>query len=304
MNDASLLILAAGLGSRYNGQKQIDSVSNERETLMEFALYDALKVGIRKFVFIVNSKFPNDYKNHLEQIIRKENAEIYFVEQTVEKYIPTDFLPKLAHRKKPIGTAHAVFCAKEIINETFITMNADDFYGFQSFQTAMEFVSETKNLENQFGLVAFELKNTLSENGGVSRGICTQKDRILTKIEEFVQIQRKENEIIGINENLVRENLKENDLVSMNFWVLKPKFFELAEKELNQFLQENEDLSNVEFYLPTLIDKAIQQNEVEVLVLLTNEKWFGLTYPEDKIKVEKEIESRKAKKIYPEKLWN
>ncbi len=300
MNKVSLLILAGGFGSRYKGQKQIDSVSENDETLMEYGLYDALKVGIRKFVFIANSHFPEEYRKHLIQILQKNMAEIHFVEQTVEKFVPTEFLPKLSARTQPLGTAHAVYCAKEMINEPFITMNADDFYGFQSFKLAYDFIS---NSSDDWGMVAFELENTLSENGGVSRGICTIENDFLENVEEFVQIQKTENEIFGIDENQNRKILSGKEKVSMNFWILQPEIFGLIQKDFQRFLMEQKDLSQKEFYLPSVIDKAIQEKSVRFEVLKTTEKWFGLTYQEDKKFVKEEIRKRKTEKIYPEKLW-
>lgn len=303
MDKVSLLILAGGLGSRYQGQKQIDAVSDEKETLMEFALYDAIKAGIRKFVFIINNQFSEKYKEHLKTVLSNRDCTIHFVEQTKDKFIPEEFLPKLSDRVKPLGTAHAVYCANKLVNEAFITINADDFYGFQSFKTAFDIIHGKEISEEKFGMIVFKLKNTLSENGSVSRGICEIKKGQLRHVEEFVKISKLHNEISGLNEKDKRENLDPDALVSMNFWILHPSFFKMAENGLNHFLSSHKDLSKVEFYLPTVIDKALKEKKVKVKIWSTSEKWFGLTYPRDKQVVIDEISRRKKKELYPENLW-
>lgn len=304
INKASLLILAGGMGSRYKGQKQVDTVSANEETLMEFALYDAIKVGIRKFVFIINDKFPTEYKNKIEKLLSERNCQVHFVVQTLDKFIPKQYLTKLKNRVKPLGTAHAVYCAKEIINEPFITMNADDFYGYNTFRNAFRYIESDNISENKFAMCAFELENTLSKNGSVSRGICkVSSDNKLSQVEEFTYIERVNDVIKGLNENLKAKTLKGEDRVSMNFWVLHPSFFKMAERDLEVFLDQQSDLSRVEFYLPSVIDKGIQNKKVGVEVLPTSEKWFGLTYPGDKEHVMRELQIKKEKSEYPNSLW-
>lgn len=303
INKPSLLILAGGMGSRYKSQKQVDTVSSNNETLMEFALYDAIKVGIRKFVFIINNQFPSDYKDKITKLLSDREAEVHFVEQTLDKFIDEQYLSKINGRSKPLGTAHAVYCAKDVINEPFITMNADDFYGNDTFKTAYEFIKSGQITKDKFALCAFELKNTLSENGSVSRGICSIANHTLTKVEEYTQIERRADTIQGLDESLQKRTLKEEESVSMNFWVLHPSFFAMASKGLDSFLDTFENHSNAEFYLPSVVDYAIQNKEVKVQVLPTDEKWFGLTYPGDKERVMSELETKKKQNTYPNKLW-
>ncbi|HLW14396.1 MAG TPA: sugar phosphate nucleotidyltransferase [Flavobacteriaceae bacterium] len=304
IHKASLLILAGGMGSRYKNQKQVDTVSSNKETLMEFALYDAIKVGIKKFVFIINDKFPSDYRKRITDILTDRNCEVHFVEQTLDKFIPELYQYKLKERVKPLGTAHAVLCAKEVIQEPFITMNADDFYGYKTFEKAYHHLTAGKISEYEFAMCAFELENTLSKNGSVSRGICkVSSANKLSKVEEFTYIERVNGVIKGLNEKLKAKTLKEEDKVSMNFWILHPSFFEMAMRDLVTFLEENENLSRIEFYLPSVVDKGIQEGKVRVEVLSTSEKWFGLTYPGDKDRVMKELEAKKEKKLYPTSLW-
>lgn len=303
MDKTSLLILAGGMGSRYRGSKQIDTVGSGNESLMEFALFDALKIGIRKFVLIINSEFPEDYKIRLQKVIEANDAELNFVIQQPDTLIPERYHSKLQNRKKPLGTGHAVYCAKDVIDGPFVTINADDYYGRQSFENAAELIKNHQISDQFFGMTAFELQNTLSENGSVSRGICRLNGELLESVEEFTSIQKFNNQISGQNKKRESKELNQNDLVSMNFWILDTSFFRLAEDELTEFLENTEDLSKSEFYLPSVIDKAIRQNRIRVRVLKTSEKWFGLTYREDKENVIGEIEAMQSKGIYPKKLW-
>ncbi len=304
MKSTTLLVLAAGLGSRYKGQKQVDAISDGDESLMDFALYDAAKLGFDKFVFIINDQFPQEFRTRLTETLSKNNAEVHFVEQTLEKNIPEEYLSKVTSRKKPLGTAHAVLCAKDIINEPFVTINADDFYGTHSYETAFECVQNGDIAADQFAMVGFKLPNTLSENGTVSRGICSVDEGILNGVEEHTSIQKIDGVINAVNDETgVECTLSEDNLVSMNFWILDPSFFEFAKKDLLEFLKNNEDLSKKEFYLPAVVDNAIHRGEVKVKVLPTREKWFGLTYPDDKEIVMREVAAIKADKAYPEKLW-
>lgn len=303
MNKVSLLILAGGMGSRYKGQKQIEGLNANNETLMEFALYDAIEVGIRKFVFIINEQFPIDYKNKISNLLGDRENEVHFVMQTFDKYIPEKYLDKVNSRTKPLGTAHAVLCAKDVIQEPFITMNADDFYGRYTFKAAYHYIASGKISQRHFALCAFALKNTLSENGSVSRGICDVSETKLIHVEEFTNIESVNNVISGLNEIHENKTLNADDSVSMNFWILQPSFFELAIRDLDLFLQKHQDLSKAEFYLPSVIDNAIQDNKVSVAVLPTSEKWFGLTYPGDKQQVMQALKLKKSKALYPKSLW-
>lgn len=301
MNKISLLILAGGLGSRYQGQKQVDKIT-EFESLMEFALFDALKVGIQKFVFIINDQFPVDYKNHLKTILENKNAEVHFVVQNRFENVPEDFHQKLKERIKPLGTAHAVLCAKKIIQEPFITMNADDFYGRNSFQLAFDFASNSPL--DEFGIVGFQLENTLSENGKVSRGICQIQNDQLKSVSEHIEIEVNNQFITGNNEDLQEVILDKSDIVSMNLWVLNPLFFDFAETELIRFLENSTQPMKDEFYLPSVIDSAIQSNQISVKVLYSKEKWMGLTYAADKLEVSNQIQQLISQNVYPNRLWN
>lgn len=305
MKKPTLLVLAAGLGSRYKGQKQTDTLGDNQETLLEFALYDGVKNGLKKVVFIINNQFPEDYKNYLRDRLEKEGCEVHFIEQTQDKFIPQTYLPKLEGRKKPIGTGHAIYCAKEVIHEPFITINADDFYGRDTLKKAFEIVDSGDLKDDQYGMVAFRLANTLSKNGTVSRGVCQTDNGYLQSVEEYKSIEKVNSILKGVNDETGEEReLDVETLVSMNFWVLTPSFFDFAKRDLEVFLEDNEDLSSKEFYLPAVVDNAIQNGEVRVKVKSTNEKWFGLTYRDDKNTAIKEVEALKKKGVYPAQLWN
>lgn len=301
MNNLSLLILAGGMGSRYKGQKQVDKITNS-ESLMEFALYDALEFGIRNFVMIINSQFPIDYQNELISKLNQKGAQIEFIVQDNHQLVPEDFQSNFLNRTKPLGTGHAVLLAKNSIKGPFLTMNADDFYGKESFRLGIELA---KNLQkNQFGLIAFELGKTLSENGKVSRGICQVENEKLISVEEHTEIESIGNEILGRNTKHEKVQLKKNDLSSMNLWVFQPKFFEIAQNEFQSFLENMADPLKEEFYLPSIIDQAIHHYQNEVIVLQTPSKWMGLTYADDKFWVQEEIQNEIKKGAYPNQLWD
>ncbi len=304
MKKPILLVLAAGLGSRYNGQKQTDALGEDQETLMEFALFDAIKRGLEKVIFIINDQFPEPYKEELKKRLQAAGCEAHFVIQTNDKYIPSSYLPKLAARKKPLGTAHAVYCAKDLIDAPFITINADDFYGRETINKAFDLVASGYLKDDQFGMVAFQLVNTLSKNGTVSRGVCQIEEGFLKTVEEHKSIAEVEGKLRGINDETKEEKELDYDTpVSMNFWVLSPSFFDFAKRDLEEFLQVNEDLSKKEFYLPAVVDNAIHKGELQVKVEPTHEKWFGLTYHDDKATAVEEVTALKERGVYPENLW-
>lgn len=303
-HQCSLLVLAGGLGSRYKGQKQVDTVSTNDETLMEFGLYDAIKVGIKKFVFIINNQFPPAYKTRLEKIFNEVGCEVHFIEQTIETFIPAKFSSKLEGRVKPLGTAHAIYCAKEVINEPFITMNADDFYGANTFKIALDSVAKNLITSDNFGMLAFKLQNTLSDNGTVSRGICTVKENVLQKVEEFTSIKNEQGVVKGQSPKGEVCTLNLTDVVSMNLWLLHPHFFKMVEKGIEDFLENLENTLKGEYYIPTVIDDGLNRKEISVSVFTTDEKWFGMTYQEDKDIVVEELASKKKQGLYPARLWS
>lgn len=299
IENLSLLILAAGKGSRYGGQKQIDAIDKEGHSLMDFAIFDALKVGIRHFVLIVNNDFPEERKEEWSRRMQSYHAKIDFVLQDFQS-LPEKYLTVLNEREKPLGTAHAVWCAKNYIEGAFITMNADDYYGPQAFAKIVNFYQQ---YPHQNAILSFQLKQTLSEYGGVSRGICHVESNLLLSVEEYVKIERNEEGIKGYNMNMEEEFIDDNSLVSMNLWLLQNELFEFIEEDLEEFLTDYED-HQTEIYLPFVINRLLLNGLASFNLLTTEEKWYGLTYKEDKIHVQTFIQMMKSQSVYPKSLWH
>lgn len=302
MDKVTLLILAAGLGSRFNGAKQIEKISGT-SSLMEFALYDALEIGIKKFVMIVNKQFPIKTKEHLQTVLFKRGAQIKFVEQKLELQTSDQLNPMITKRTKPLGTGHAVLCAKNYIQGSFVTINADDYYGKSIFDLTHLLLKEDDMASKQFGLVGFQLKNTLTNHGSVSRGVCTVQKTLLQSVEEFTGVQTENGNIVGFGLDQQKVNLNPDCLVSMNVWVLNDSFFKIAERQFSQFLQSTPNQIVDEFYLPSIINQAIQENEIKVKVKKSADKWFGITYREDGDYVKKQLAELKTNAVYPQDLW-
>ena len=282
MTKISLVIMAAGIGSRFGGGiKQLELVGPNGEIIMDYSIYDAIKSGFDKIIFIIRKDIEKDFKevigNRIEKICKKLNVEVHYAYQELEN-IPSAFkVPK--DRKKPWGTGHAVLSCKDIINEPFAVINADDYYGKDSFKNMYEFLSKNNN---EFCMAGFKLKNTLSDNGGVTRGICqVDKNDYLSEIIET-------SNIIKVGEKAVVEDreIDINSNVSMNMWGLTPEFINTLEQGFIKFLEKevNKEVNNIksEYLLPIFIGELLKENRIKVKVLETKDKWFGVTYKEDK----------------------
>lgn len=301
MNKPTLVILAAGMGSRYGGLKQMDTFTKEGDTIIDFSLYDAIQAGFGKVVFVIRKTFEKDFKAIFDKKL-KDKVEVDYVFQEVdkvpEKYINTE-------RVKPWGTGHALLMTKNIVKENFAIINADDFYSKQAFYVMAEHLKNTDKSSCNFSMVAYSLKNTVSDNGYVSRGECTlDENGYLTDVTERVRIEK----IDGIlkSENNVGEMtpIDENTTVSMNFWGFTPKCFEFGEKLFLDFLEQNKENLKAEFYLPLIVNKMLQNKKASVKVLESDSKWFGVTYSGDKEKAQNEIKRLKENGVYPKKLWS
>ena len=298
----TLVIMAAGMGSRYGGLKQIDAVGPNGEFIIDYSVYDAIKAGFDKVVFI----------------IKRENEEIFkeTIGKRVEKYIDVkyafqdlDNIPEgievPSDRVKPWGTTHAILACKDIVKENFAIINADDFYGFDAYKTISEFLNRLDSNSLNIGLVGYRVENTLTENGSVKRGICEVEDKYLTKLIES-QVS-KENGIINAkpldgSESFVISN---NQLVSMNMLGFTPKIFDLLEEDFKEYLNENrENLSKCERLIPDTVYKYIKQNKVKVEVLDTTSTWYGVTYKEDRPMIISSINKLLDDEVYPRDLWN
>lgn len=302
--DPILVIMAAGMGSRYGGTKQLDSVSAEGDIIMDFSLYDAYKAGFRDVVFVIKHDFEEVFKEHIENGAGKV-FKTHYAFQELDN-VPSGYaIPE--RRVKPWGTAHAVLSAKEFIDAPFAVINADDYYGRESFAMIYDYLS-TKADSKHHCMAGFMIENTLSENGGVSRGICKSKDGILVDIEEHFEVQRDKElgVIVGKNGADLKVAIKDGTPVSMNLWGFGKEFMDDMEsdfkEELDKLLAENP--LKGEFYLGATIKKNIESGESTFEVLPTNDKWFGVTYKEDKPEVVSKFEQLKADGFYPRNLWD
>ena len=301
-NQLSLVILAGGMGSRYNGQKQLDSIGPNNECLMEYAIYDAISVGINHFVFVVNQYFENSTKKYFQKIIELKGASVEFILQTTYTAVSRNYFDDIIKRTKPWGTAHALLVAKNHLANPFIIINADDFYGRNAFLKAKKLVDNNEITANRYGTITYKLENTLSDNGGVSRGICKISNDILLDVVEHTNIFRFKDEII-FEENNLSGLINSEEPVSMNFWILHPSIFKALEDKLDNFMKINSKDLKAEFYLPQVINELIHENKVEVKAEISTDQWFGMTYQADKDHVIEQIETKVLEGIYPKILW-
>jgi NDP-sugar pyrophosphorylase family protein len=296
----TLLILAAGMGSRYGGIKQMDAFGPSGETIIDYSIYDAIKSGFGKVVFIIRDDFAVEFKNIFEPKLKGKIATEY-VMQEMDFFTDGFKIPEA--RTKPWGTAHAVLCAKDSIHEPFAVINADDFYGRDGFEKAKKFLTGEVAPET-WCIIGYELSKTLSENGTVSRGVCqADAEGNLISIAERLKIYPEGNKII-YEENDTKTELPPGTPVSMNFWGFHPKVFDYIQKLFQKFLKENIDNPKAEFFIPIIGDAFIHEKMGEIKVIPTSAQWFGVTYREDAPAVKESIESLVKSGVYPEKLWD
>ena len=300
----TLFLLAAGMGSRYGGLKQLDGLGPNGETIMDYSIYDAIKAGFGKLVFVIRKEFEQDFR---EKIISKYEGHIpcELVFQSIDA-LPEGFTCPEG-RVKPWGTNHAVMMGAPVINEPFAVINCDDFYGSDSYRSMAQFLSSLpEGSKNRYAMVGFRVGNTLSESGTVSRGICgTDENRMLTSVVERTKIQRMDGEVKYIDDNGEWTATPENTPVSMNFWGFTPDYFGYSADLFVQFLSNPQNMENLksEFFIPFVVDKLIAEGTATVEVLDTTSKWFGVTYPEDRPSVVEKIKDLVAAGVYPEKLF-
>ncbi|QTE24015.1 nucleotidyltransferase family protein [Polaribacter cellanae] len=301
MNKPTLVILAAGMGSRYGGLKQMDVFTPEGDTIIDFSLYDAIAAGFGKVVFIIRKSFQAEFKATFDKKLEGK-VEVEYVYQELdnvpEKYVNPE-------RIKPWGTGHALLMTKEVVKENFAIINADDFYSRQAFMAIAEQLRNTAKNSYNFSMIAYSLKNTISENGYVSRGECSVDEHgFLTDVTERVRIEKIDGVLQCENSNGKMIPIDENTTVSMNFWGFTPKCFEFGDELFLEFLEKNKENLKAEFYLPTIVNKMLESKKASVKVLESSSKWFGVTYNDDKEKVEKAINKLKENGVYPTKLWS
>lgn len=298
----TLLVLAAGMGSRYGGLKQMDGLGPCSETIMDYSIYDAVRAGFGKVVFVIRRDFAKDFE---AKIVSKYNK----VVDTRLVFQEMDALPegfsKPEGREKPWGTNHAIMMGKKVISEPFAVINADDFYGKESFQILCDALKKLDGKQNHYCMVGYKLGNTLSESGHVSRGVChTNTDNILTEVEEHYEVQRKGNKVIFKNQDTNNyDDIDENLPVSMNMWGLTPDYFEHSEEDFKLFLSKNANNLKAEYGIPTMVNKLIHDKTATIEVLSTPCKWFGVTYKEDRPSVVSKIEKLVKEGVYPTPLF-
>ncbi len=301
----TLVILAAGMGSRYGGLKQIDPIDDEGHKIIDFSIYDALKAGFGKVVFIIKKENEEDFRNLVGNPISK-HMEVEYVFQDI-KDVPEGFEMD-PERVKPWGTAHALQCCKGVVNEPFAVINADDYYGRSAYTTLYDYLTGHEDKEvPPYAMVGYELKNTLTDKGSVARGICvTNEQGFLEDIVERTKIVKTETgAAFTEDDGATYTEVSVDSLVSMNMWAFYPSAFELFEGALERFFKEEvaKNPLKAECLIPTEVDKLLKAGQATVEVLSSKDKWFGVTYQEDKPFVKASIAALKEEGLYPKKLW-
>jgi len=298
----TLLILAAGMGSRYGGMKQVDAFGPSGETITDYSIYDAVRAGFERYVFVISPQMEEDFKtNYIKKF--PSHLKVDYVIQSLDK-LPEGFsLPE--NRVKPWGTAHAVLMAKDKIKEPFAVINADDYYGRKSYKIMNHFLKQTSaEAPGNYCMVGFELQKTVSKHGSVARGVCQVNEKgYLTGMVERIKIYLKDGNIVFEDEDKSLHTLDPMDTVSMNLFGFTPDFFAHIEENFKVFLEKNADNPRAEFFIPYVVNKLIAEGKAKMFVLQTPETWFGVTYQEDKPKVLKAIRNLVDAEIYPNKLW-
>ena len=314
----TLVIMAAGMGSRYGGLKQLDPLGPGGEFLLDYSIYDAVKAGFNKVVFVIKKENLELFRETVGERIEKA-VKVEYAFQDIADIPENGSIPE--GRVKPWGTAHAVYCCRKLVDEPFAVINSDDFYGAEAFKCLADYLrtpdgkNTDKNTQpektgcdpvHRYCMAAYMLKNTLTENGSVSRGVCLDKDMNLTSITEHTKIERlPDGRLINTEDDGSLKELNDNLHVSMNCWGFTPEFFGTLEKGLVRFFDENkgEKLNKAEYYLLTAVQDEIDAGTATVKLLETDAKWFGVTYKEDRPKVVEAIRKLIAEGVYPEKLW-
>jgi len=293
MSDITLLIMAAGMGSRYGGLKQLDSVGPNEETIIDYSVYDAIRSGFNKVVFVIREEFHKEFRSLITDKYSGQ-IKVEFAFQELHN-LPEGFSCPL-ERKKPWGTGHAILTAKDFIQEPFVAINGDDFYGLESFKVVADYY---QNGGDEFSMVAFQLDNTLSDFGSVTRGLCTLNGEKLDTVIETGGLKMSDDGM----ESDRKIVLNGKEPVSMNVWGFTPDLFTYLESMFSKFLEKEGNELKSEYLIPSVVNTLIQTGEKNVHILHSSAKWFGVTYKEDKPYVTKQINDLINKEIYPKKLF-
>lgn len=307
MAKAALVVMAAGMGSRFGGGiKQLEPVGPSGEIIMDYSIYDAMEAGFDKVVFVIRKDLEKDFREVIGNRIEKVVEVAYAFQEKDD--IPEPYKTTYAERQKPWGTGQAILCCKDAVNEPFLVINADDYYGKEAYKVAFEYLTGTKESvsspKEQICMVGFVLANTLSENGSVTRGICkADENQMLTNIVETYNIVKTENGA-AVRTEEGDELLDVDSLVSMNMWGLQPQFFGILEAGFAEFLEKNaEKYQKAEYLLPTIVGTLLKEGKADVKVLKSHDQWFGVTYREDKPYVVASIQHLVEAGVYPHKLF-
>ncbi len=305
MREPTLVVLAAGMGSRYGGLKQMDPVDPEKHTLLDFSVYDAKRAGFKKVVFIIKHVIEEDFVSmvgsRMEPFIQVE-----YVFQELDKLPEGYTVPE--GRVKPFGTGHALLCCKDVVKEPFVVINADDYYGPKAFQMMYDFLPTHGDGEKySYAMIGYYIENTITENGSVARGICqVDKDNCLTDIVERTRIEKKgSGAAFTLDEGKTWEDIPDHTLISMNCWGFTPGIMDELDKQFPVFLdtEVKENPLKAEFFLPNVVGELLREEKASVKVLESEEKWYGVTYQEDKRTVMEAIQAKKNAGLYPQELW-
>jgi hypothetical protein len=301
MKKHTLVVLAAGMGSRYGGLKQLDTMSDEGDTIIDFSLYDAIDAGFSKVVFIIREEFKERFVEIFDEKL-KGKIEVAYVFQELHK-IPSGYEVH-PYRVKPWGTGHATLMAQEEIAGNFCVINGDDFYSRGAFQTMIQELDSLDADSYDMCMVGYNLKNTLSDNGFVSRGECfVNNANELIEITERLHIERVDGKILRKDESGALVSMLENTIVSMNFWGFTPKYLEIVEEAFHLFLKERSFEMKSEFFIPSVVNTILKSKLGKVKVLTSDAKWMGVTYAEDRATVVQEVARLKKESTYPKNLW-
>jgi len=301
MAKPTLLVLAAGMGSRYGGLKQIDALGPNGETIIDYSIYDAIRAGFGKVVMVIRKSIEDEFKQvFFEKYSGK--IDIEYVLQEIE-YVPKG-IAYHPERVKPWGTAHAVLMADGVINEPFCVINGDDFYGTDAFKKMADFLAQSEIDSTDYCMVGYQLARTLSDYGFVSRGVCeTDSDNMLLQVTECTQIKRIGSVICYKDVQEVNQSLPDHQIVSMNFWGFSPAYFKDLKQSFEKFIRASGNNLNSELYIPTVLSELIDEKKATVRVLNSTAEWFGVTYQEDRSFVVNRLKKLTEEGVYPSPLW-
>jgi UTP-glucose-1-phosphate uridylyltransferase len=299
----TLLILAAGMGSRYGGLKQVDPVGPHGEAIIDYSIFDAIRAGFGKVVFVIRESFADAFRESFEnKLMGRIQTEYVF--QELRSFVPDDITIH-PERQKPWGTGHAVLVARDVIGEPFTVINADDFYGPGSYQLTHDYLLRDRpDAKNNYCMVGYHLAKTLSEHGYVSRGVCeTDAEGFLKTVVERTHIEKTDHSIITQIDDQHSMELTGNEVVSMNIWGFMPTYFDHLQSYFSKFIRENAHNPKGEFYIPFVVNDLIEKGRIRLKVLESKDLWFGVTYKEDKADAVAQINHLIQEGVYPEKLW-